>query len=506
MMNKKIRSFLALILAMLTLTGTLASCGSDGTDDNAQTSADTNPTETTAAETTTEENPEPTLPDLNYDGADFTYLIRGRNMSSYKELYIYQEELNGEVVNDAVVNRNGQVEDKFGIVIKAVETAAEADDSTLVQKYVLSNDPTIDVLSVKRDILGQHAKAGYLVDFNTVDHVNLTAKYWDANAVTELAIADKLYMMPNDTSMSNFASARFIFVNKKLLEDYSLDDPYQLVHDNKWTFDKMFEMASKVSEDLNGDGKRDHSDRYGFLAEIGANNGNIIHLMAAAGQQITVRDDKGMPVLNIMNERTQAIIDKVRNTLTDINTAIDYETLGKTADLGSYPHVYNYARMEMFTNDHFLFLQNGLNIIHQFSNMESDFGIIPNPKYEESQDSYGHLNDMYALLFAIPVTCSDLERAGAVLEYSGWLSSETLRPAFYETTVLNKRIRDERDVDMLDIINASCVYDVSQIYSLGASNIIWIAYRDGGTLASTYAANESAVLAKLDELITQFNK
>jgi len=506
MMNKKIQRSMAIMLALLTLSGTLASCGSDGTGDNAQTSADTNTAEITAAETTTEENPEPTLPDLNYDGADFTYLIRGREMSSYKELYIYQEELNGEVVNDAVVNRNGQIEDKFGIVIKAVETAAENGDSELVQKYVLSNDPTIDVLSVKRDITGQHAKAGYLVDFNTIDHINLTARYWDANAATELEIAGKLYMMPSDISMSNLAAARFIFFNKKLLTDYSLDEPYQLVYDNKWTFDKMFEMSSKVSEDLNGDGKYDHSDRYGMLTETGQFNGNVVHLMAGANQPIMTRDSKGMPVLNIMNERTQGIIEKVYKALSDPTAAIDYETLGKTADLGSYPHVYNYARMELFTNDHFLFLQNGLNIIHQFSNMDSDFGIAPNPKYEESQDSYGHLNDMYALIFSVPVTCSDTERAGAVLEYSAWLSSKVLRPAYYETTILNKRIRDERDVDMLDIISASCVYDISQIYSLGATQIIWTAYKEGGTLASTYAANESAVLAKLDELITQFNK
>ena len=75
-----------------------------------------------------------------------------------------------------------------------------------------------------------------------------------------------------------------------------------------------------------------------------------------------------------------------------------------------------------------------------------------------------------------------------------------------QVTLVQISIRDERDVDMLDIISASCVYDISQIFSLGATQIIWTAYKEGGTLASTYAANESAVLAKLDELITQFNK
>ena len=65
---------LTALLALLTLASAFASC-SGGDDTNAQdtTASDTAVSET---ETTAEENPEPDVDGLNYDGADFTYLMR----------------------------------------------------------------------------------------------------------------------------------------------------------------------------------------------------------------------------------------------------------------------------------------------------------------------------------------------------------------------------------------------------------------------------------------------
>jgi len=312
-MNHKAKRTLTALLALLTLASAFASCsGGDDTNTNDTTASDTAVSET---ETTAEENPEPDVSGLNYDGADFTYLIRGREATSYYEEFLYQEELNGEVVNDAVVNRNGIIEDKLGIKIRVIEANEEGNDITLAQQYVLANDNTVDVFDIRRNHTGTLAMSGYLVDFNDLDYVNLTADYWDANAVTELAIADRLFMMPCDISMANLSASRFIFFNKKLIEDYNLEEPYALVNDDKWTMDRYFEMVGAVSEDLNGDGAFDHNDRYGMLTEEGENNGTVIHMMAASNLQMTGRDDEGLPTVNVMNDKTQSVIEKVYNAL-----------------------------------------------------------------------------------------------------------------------------------------------------------------------------------------------
>jgi len=243
-----------------------------------------------------------------------------------------------------------------------------------------------------------------------------------------------------------------------------------------------------------------------MLTEEKENNGTVIHMLAASNLQMTGRDDEGMPTVNVMNEKVQSLIEKVYKNIENVNTAISYDKLQKTADIGTHPHIYTYARKVLFTNDQFLFVQNGLNVIKAFADMESDFGIVPNPKYDEDQEKYGHLIDKYALIFSIPVTCSNLERAAAVLEYSAWLSHTTLLPAYYDTTILSKRIRDERDVDMLDLVKASCFYDIAQIYGIGIDLAVWNAYTQGGNLASAYASAESVIQTKLDNLIEQFMK
>ena len=51
--------------------------------------------------------------------------------------------------------------------------------------------------------------------------------------------------------------------NKDMLQNYRLEDPYALVNNKKWTVDKLFSLASAVSED-NGDGKWTVDDYYGI--------------------------------------------------------------------------------------------------------------------------------------------------------------------------------------------------------------------------------------------------
>ena len=63
--------------------------------------------------------------------------------------------------------------------------------------------------------------------------------------------------------MNDEKSIWCVFFNKKMIDDYNLDDPNKLVADSTWTYDKLFTMAETVSADLDGNDKRDEKDRYG---------------------------------------------------------------------------------------------------------------------------------------------------------------------------------------------------------------------------------------------------
>ena len=106
------KHFALLLAALLLSTPLLASCASDSPDtpstDTA--AADTQPADTTAE--TTRENYPDSLPALDFGGENMNIHVRG-DAGCIDEVFV--EELTGEVVNDAVFERNEMVEERLNV-------------------------------------------------------------------------------------------------------------------------------------------------------------------------------------------------------------------------------------------------------------------------------------------------------------------------------------------------------------------------------------------------------
>jgi len=108
--------------------------------------------------------------------------------------------------------------------------------------------------------------------------------------------------------------------------------------------------------------------------------------------------------------------------------------------------------------------------------MESDFGIVPLPKYDEAQDKYYSLVNSYTgALLGVPKSAENLDRVSIILEALSAESRYTLQPAYYDITLQRKYARDEESEAMLDIIFGSRVYDIGSTYEFGG---VWAASRD----------------------------
>lgn len=77
--------------------------------------------------------------------------------------------------------------------------------------------------------------------------------WWDQRANEDLTVGGKLYFTTGDISILDNMCTMVLFFNKQLIEDNSLDDPYELVKNGTWTLDKLFAMSEKVANDLDGD-------------------------------------------------------------------------------------------------------------------------------------------------------------------------------------------------------------------------------------------------------------
>jgi len=98
-------------------------------------------------------------------------------------------------------------------------------------------------------------------------------------------------------------------------------------------------------------------------------------------------------------------------------------------------------------------------VIEKIRSMDVEFGIIPYPKYDSAQPEYVSRVEYY-MAMQVPITNSDLERAGAMLEALNSESAKTIIPAYYEIALKSKYARDDDSAQMLDLIFNTLVVDI----------------------------------------------
>ena len=145
-MKKKLFSILlaALILSSATACGTT---DSDTTEDTTNTTDTTGGDTTADIETSADTNEEDfvaNLPSADYEGKSFR--VDSANtlvgIDSATTINI-AEELTGEVVNDALYNRDRYLEQQYNIVVE--NTINETRDASVYEKGVLAGDTGFDV-------------------------------------------------------------------------------------------------------------------------------------------------------------------------------------------------------------------------------------------------------------------------------------------------------------------------------------------------------------------------
>ncbi len=477
----------ALILTLLMLVVTVGCAGGESGSDTTAPAAATSQAEVTLGEVI------PEFVEADYGNSEFVVYSRSSTAASYPGFYIDSDNVI-DTMSEAVFNRNSAVEEKYKIIIKTLETSNPYET---VRTDITSGDVGYDIILDRRSYLGSLAQEGHFYNFLDLENVDYSRNYWDSNAAEGYEIAGKLFFMANDVSVSNLAGARFFYFNKQLVNDYNLGNPYDLVKDNKWTLERFLGMVSSVSTE-NGDGIWDGQDTYGLLVEEGSGNGNIMHLLVGCGIRNTDKNSDGTLTTNAYSEKTQTIMTNVSNALRNNNNTITYAVAAGGADTTGHANIYDYGR-SLFAGDHFLMIQGNMAIAEQFKNMKSDYGVLPNPKYDENQENYYHKMDKYSLIWAIPNCNMDYDRLGVIMEYWSYQSSKTVMPAFYEVTIKTKRVQEETASNILDLVKASIMYDLSEPYNTDVVSVLHAGY-NSGNLSSTWAANKKIIDKKLADL------
>jgi ABC-type glycerol-3-phosphate transport system substrate-binding protein len=475
----------ALILAAAIISTFFTACASSGTDTETTTAGQT---VTTQAENTETTLLYPVLPEKNYDGYEFSFLVRDESAMIFAEKAIFSDGESGEPINDAVYRRNKKIEETFNIKITQ---NAVASPSATIKTLITAGDCPYDAMSEATQPVSLMARENMLVELYDVPYLDLSMPWWDQTLKTDLSIGGKLYLAAGDLIITDEGGTWGFIFNKNLAENRGIEDLYAAVKNGSWTLDKFAGISKSVSEDLNGDGKFNvKDDLYGFATE----SYNTFVFMVGSDTKLCGKDADDYPVLMINNDKFITAYDKA------VAISKAESSLHSARITGVSGNVFYEGIIPAFNDGRILFYLGSMALVPLFRDMENEFGILPVPKYDEDQENYMTTMSVYNNgSISIPITNADLERTGIILEALAAESSYTLMPAYYEITLKTKLSRDNESADMLDILFAHRRIDPCSTYNFGG--MFDLISSETTDLVSGYMSREEKALAEIQKLI-----
>ena len=484
---------LVFLLAMLMVLATLSAC------------AEPTETEETVGEsaeetaTVTEEESEfdfaharemlDKLPTSNLNRTFNVLTMQGVG-NSQTEIWV-EEGNTGDPVKDGVFLRNAEVLDKLGVEIIC---SPAPDVSSTAMKDQTSGTYDYDLIMANGPSTASLAQNGYLYNFlNLEDTLNLDEDWWDPGTLRDCAIGGKVYFMNGDINILDNDVTWILMFNKKLIKDHDLEEPYELVRQNKWTLDKFYEMLTVVSNDNDGNSIYDENDSYGFITTSGGGLTNFLYTCNV--KTVDLKDGVPEIIMNQSAEKIVKILEWCKKTIHDSNYTYISDNNPEMSK-------------QMFMNNQALFYSEVMSYIVNLREMETDFGVLPTPLFDESQEEYRTHVDGVGSMISIPAKAPNPEETALILETMAIASYLHLTPAYYEQTLKRQQSRDYESAEMLDIILQTRTYDIGYIYSnIDLAGVFSSLVKKGSTdFASSFKSKERAATKAVNKLYNSYTE
>ena len=423
------------IISLLTL-----SCS-----ENEQTQPDIAQTANHETETVTEapnderRNYPDNLPEADFDGYAYRIFVGTDEMK-----YHFAEEENGEIINDSIYAANIAVEERYNIDIQIVDSGYP-NQWTLsengIAPLIMAGDDFADLVEV-HPVLGANLSLyGNFHNLYELQYLDFSQPWWFPKTVEEMTYMDKMFLGCSTISYKAISTVWVSYVNFDIWNKYNLSDTwgsvYDLVDNHKWTFDTVCAVTKDIYRDLNGDGKRDIDDEYGTLMTPCEE----AFLVAFDAQVLKKTDDTLEVIAN--NERVVSIVEKMYSFMYEQPSTfvMPLVTDGTKTNHG-----------ELFARGNVLMVNTGIYAAGDayLRNAEFDYGIIPMPMFDETQENYRCFAD--GAYMTVPITNTDLSRTGLIFEAMNAEGYRQIVPAYEEIALKDKYLRDENSSRMFDLV------------------------------------------------------
>jgi len=440
------------IIALFILAATLFSAAACGGGKNAETTPAA--TEESTAPDTTESVTtgiyDTLKNDIYMDDAEFNVYLSGNSKHTPDDFTVDES---GTVMDNAIFEKNATMAELYGIIITSENSFGAASTAeAMMRRNDMAGENDYELCILSGYSCSTLTTEGILYDLTEMPNLDLSHSWWDQTAMRDLSIANSMFFVTGalSTAIDDFTFC--VLFNKELYKETVTDgtDVYKLASEGKWTLDELSRLSALISVDLNGDDIMDSRDRYGTILW----DDELLATYKASGGKIAKINDEGLIELTFYNERNDDLVNKFV-TFANSKHAINFQHMSGGV-----------AWFDMFSRGQGMFMMTMFNECRRWRNMDTDYGILPQPRFTEDQEWYSPIATWHSAFICVPDVCSDPETVGAITELLGYHSEEILTPAYYDKTLNGTYIRDTESSSMLDIIFNNRIYDIGHLYKI----------------------------------------
>ena len=496
-------SLLLALLMLLSVTAVFAGCGETQEGPDA-----TLPGDSAANSEGDSVEEDHRFDNVNYDGREFR-IYTSTNISTMGKgnsnfLIEGTGETDGGLVNDAVLERNIQVEDLLGVELEFTQidlayNAVAAD----IRRFTTSGTDEYDL--VINDI---YAYAELLIEGNfrnVLDEdcvFDFERPYWYKDYMDDLRLMDGYqYVLAGDYFIDILRDAHLLLLNKQIYMDHynrKADELYDVVTNFEWTYEKMNEIISDMYVDKNLNGTKDKGDQFGFMEPEFW--GGSIPFSVSGNPTFISRDEDGYPTV-VLHEGDRA--NQLANAMgTLFNNDSASVALTTDADL-----------LTAFTQDECLIV--GYQRLGSLENailrqMEGDAAVLPYPMLFASDKKYTTSAHDTTEMGAIMATSTDLAFISTVVEVLNRETAKILIPVYYKECLQVQCVDDEKAAAIIDIIHDNFDNSFILAYNLPLGSVMLQSFSEAmqnkREFSAVYAGRQKSVDRALQNKIRTFEK
>jgi len=496
------KKIIALLLVVFTLSTALVACGGGGNGD------ETTPSEGGTTAVLDDTTPAVTLPsevtadvtEGDLGGAAIKILAWGD--AEMLEFEYDENKIDQSTINDAILLRNDAVEKRLNCklefiytkganafqqeYLKKAESFANGDENDFVDIYA-SYSMTTALVSTKG--LCQN-----LIPLQKENGLNFEHPWWPSTMISEAMFDNSLYVCTGDISTNLLWMMETMYFNKDLLVTIGQQpsDIYKLVNDGKWTIEKLYQYSKDVYSDTDNNQIKSAGDTFGCVV---AWQGYFDDYYVGAGFKICERNSEGK--LMLASEWGGEAEDSFATAFIDFTKTDDFWYANSNA--------YSGPGVDAFSSGRALFTNNRSRQAKTFrETAECEYGILPMPKLNESQENYSTNLGFPYTLYAISNTSTDVESAALVLESMAAQSYMAITPVLFYDALQLRYSPEVDDANTFDILRDTACFDIGRIYCTPLNNYCYSVFRGVCKTSSYgYATNVKGIKKVAENLLTK---